>query len=182
MLVGKFSSNIKSTGIQSVVQYRDFPGATFGLLTILLRFRTNICPCWLDVMFQPRSSVCVTRISLGLKINAGMIYLKQETHLRWARDRSQVNWEELVHCQVRANETYSEAKRQFSDRNRAVLMNVQSPHKYWSSLNLRCSARVRHCLRVLMRVVDWCVSLLVRLICCRIILRASSPGRLLICR
>ena len=37
--------------------------------------------------------------------------------------------------QVRANETYSEAKRQFSDRNRDVLMNVQSPHKWWSTLN-----------------------------------------------
>ena len=35
---------------------------------------------------------------------------------------------------MRANETYSEAKRQFSDRNRAVLMNVQSPHKWWSTL------------------------------------------------
>ena len=33
---------------------------------------------------------------------------------------------------MRANETYSEAKRQFSDRNRDVLMNVQSPHKWWS--------------------------------------------------
>ena len=31
-------------------------------------------------------------------------------------------------------ETYSEAKRQFSDRNRDVLMNVQSPHKWWSTL------------------------------------------------
>ena len=35
---------------------------------------------------------------------------------------------------MRANETYSEAKCQFSDRNRAVLMNVQSPHKWWSTL------------------------------------------------
>ena len=32
---------------------------------------------------------------------------------------------------MRANETCSEAKRQFSDRNRAVLMNVQSPLKWW---------------------------------------------------
>ena len=56
--------------------------------------------------------------------------LKQEAHLRWTRDCSRVNWEEFVHCQVRANE----AKRQFSDRNRDVLMNVQSPHKRWSSL------------------------------------------------
>ena len=35
---------------------------------------------------------------------------------------------------MRANETYSEAKRKFSDRNRDVLMNVQSPHKWWSTL------------------------------------------------
>ena len=58
---------------------------------------------------------------------------KQESHFRWARDRSRVNWEEFVRCQVRANETYSEAMRQFSDRNRAVLMNNQAPHKWWST-------------------------------------------------
>ena len=40
----------------------------------------------------------------------------------------------------------------------------------------RYSARVSHCLKV-----DWCVSLLVRLICCWVILTASSPGRLLVC-
>ena len=56
--------------------------------------------------------------------------LKQEAHIRWISDRSRVNWEEFVRCQVRANKTYSEAKRQFSDRNRDVLMNVQSPHKW----------------------------------------------------
>ena len=68
------------------------------------------------------------------------IGLKQEAHLRWTSDRSRVNWEEFVHGQVRANETYSEAKRQFSARNRDVLMNVQSPHKCWSLLSLLCSA------------------------------------------
>ena len=60
--------------------------------------------------------------------------LKQEAHLRWTRDRSRVNWEEFLHCQVRANETYSEAKRRFSDRNRDVLMNVESHHKWCSTL------------------------------------------------
>ena len=60
--------------------------------------------------------------------------LKQEAHLRWTRDRYRVNWEEFVRYQLRANETYSEDKRQFSDRNRDVLMNVQSPHKWWSTL------------------------------------------------
>ena len=60
--------------------------------------------------------------------------LKQEAHLQWTRDRSRANWEEFVRCQVRANETYSEAEHQFSDRNMAVLMNVQSPQKWWSTL------------------------------------------------
>ena len=39
-----------------------------------------------------------------------------------------------LHCQVRANENYSEAKRQFSDRNKDVLLNVQAPHKWWPTL------------------------------------------------
>ena len=60
--------------------------------------------------------------------------LKQEAHLRWTRDRSRVNWEEFVRCQVRANELYSEANHQFSVRNMDVLMNVHSPHKWWSTL------------------------------------------------
>ena len=56
--------------------------------------------------------------------------LKQEVRFRWTRDRSWVNWEKFVCCQVRANETYSEAKLQFSVRNIDVLMNVQFPHKW----------------------------------------------------
>ena len=60
--------------------------------------------------------------------------LKQEAPLRWTRDRSRVNWEQFIRHQVRTNETYSEAKRQFRDRNRDVLMNVQSPHKWWPTL------------------------------------------------
>ena len=57
--------------------------------------------------------------------------LDQEAHLR---DRSRVNWDEIVHCQVRANETYSETKRQFRARNRDVLMKALSSHKCWSTL------------------------------------------------
>ena len=56
--------------------------------------------------------------------------LKQEALLRRTRDRSRVNWEEFFHCQVRANETYSEARRRFSARNKDVLVNAQSPHKW----------------------------------------------------
>ena len=60
--------------------------------------------------------------------------LKQEAHLWWTRDHSPVNWEEFSRCQVRANETYSEGKYQFTDRNIDVLMNVLSPHKWRSTL------------------------------------------------
>ena len=47
---------------------------------------------------------------------------KHEDHLRWTHDRLRVNLEEFVRSQVRANETYSEAKHEFNDRNRDVLM------------------------------------------------------------
>ena len=56
--------------------------------------------------------------------------LKQKAHPWWTHDRSWVNCEEFVHYQVRANKTYFEAKGQFSARNREVLMNAQSPHKW----------------------------------------------------
>ena len=55
-------------------------------------------------------------------------HLQQEAHLQCTRDHCRVNWEQFVCCPVRANETYSEAKCQFSDKNRAILMNVQSSH------------------------------------------------------
>ena len=73
----------------------------------------------------------------------------------------------------RANETYSEAKRQFSARNRDVLMNAQA-HR-WSSI-LKSAV-----FGLLVEVVDWCASRLSKLICSRIMM-ASSPGSLLICR
>ena len=72
---------------------------------------------------------------------------------RWTRDCSRINWEEFVRCQERANETYSEAERQFNDRNRVVLRNVQSPHKWWSTFQ-SAAFRVRHCFRLSVRVVD----------------------------
>ena len=80
--------------------------------------------------------------------------IKQEAHLRLTRDRSRVNWEEFVCYQVRAKETYSEAEHQFSDRNRVVLMNVQSPQKWWSPLKSAVFGSIHRCLRSLERVVD----------------------------
>ena len=85
-------------------------------------------------MYQPRS-LCANKEKPRFDDQCRHAFgLKHEAHLRWTRDRSRVNWEEFVRCQVRAKETYSDAKRQFSDRNRDVLMNVQSPHKWWSTL------------------------------------------------
>ena len=68
-----FSWNINSIEILYAVQYGICPFLTVDLLTILLRFWTNNCPCQLDVMYQPKPSECVTRISLGLMINEGML-------------------------------------------------------------------------------------------------------------
>ena len=60
--------------------------------------------------------------------------LKQEAHLRWTRYRSRVNCGESVHYQRRANVVYAQAMRQFSVKNRDVLMNDQCPYKWWSTL------------------------------------------------
>ena len=50
-------------------------------------------------------------------------------------------------------------------------MNISSPFLSGSpSLSLWCSDRIRHCLRLFVRVVDWCLSRLVRLICCQMLL------------
>ena len=77
--------------------------------------------------------MCLTRISLGLMINAGMLLASSRRPI-FGGPVNILGLTEFVRCQLRANETYSEDKRQFSDRNRDVLMNVQSPHKGWSTV------------------------------------------------
>ena len=126
--------NIKLIGILFVVQRRIYPGITFGQLTILLRFWMSNCCCWLYVLFQPRSSVCATRISLGLMINAGMLLASSRRLIIGGPVIALGLTGKFVHCQVRANETYSEAKHQISARNRIVLISAQSTHKWWSTL------------------------------------------------
>ena len=108
-----------------MVQYGICPGETLGLLTILLMFRTNICPLLVG-RYAPTKAIRVhnkdkPRFDDQFRHACG---LKQEAHLRWTRDRSRVNWKEFVHCQVRANETNLVAKRQFSERKRVVLLIV----------------------------------------------------------
>ena len=79
--------------------------------------------------------MCVIRINLGLMINAGTLLASSRKLIVGGPVIALgVNWEEFVRYQVRADETYSKARRQFSDRNRDVLMNIQSPHKWWSTL------------------------------------------------
>ena len=73
------------------------------------------------------------------------------------RDPSRVNWEEFVRCQVRANETCSEAKRQSSDTTMDVLSMSSPLVSGGPLLSLQCLARFRHCLRLLLRLMDWCV-------------------------
>ena len=110
--------------------------------------------------------------------------LKQEAHLRWKRNRSKsrVSWEDLVRCQVRANETYSRS---------SISLVPETGMFFWMTsllisggplLSLLSSAWVRHCHRLLVEVVDWCESRLAKLICSRIILMASSPESLFIYR
>ena len=107
---------------------------------------------------------------------------QEEAHLRWTRDRSRVNWEEIVCYKVRANETNSEAKRQFSDRNRDVLMNVQSPHKWWYTLKSAVFGSSSSLPPLISEGGGLVCESVDKAVLFRIILTASSPGRLLIYR
>ena len=122
MLAGKFSLNIKLIGIHAVCgamqdqPWRNIRSAE-NPVEVLNEHLLLLVGC-----FVPTKTICVRnkykpwfddqcRHAFGLK---------QEAHLRWTNSPV----DEFVHCQVRANETYSEAKRQFSAINRDVLMNA----------------------------------------------------------
>ena len=100
--------------------------------------------------------------------------LKQQAHLRWNCDLSRINWEEFVRCPVRAIETYSEANRQFSVRNRARLL----ISAWWSTLK----SAVFCLISSLPPLVGGGGGLMCESVCPRIILTACSAGSLLICR
>ena len=102
-----------------MVQYTTCPGVTFDLLT-------NYNP---DEVFNEHLSQLRNVPTKVIRVRnkdqpcsdnqcKRPFGLKQKAHLRWTRDLSRVYWEEFVCCQVESNETYLEAKRQFSDRNR----------------------------------------------------------------
>ena len=64
------------------------------------------CPCWLDIMYQPLCTmfICVHNKDKPWFVDhcRRVFGLKQETHIRWTREYSRVNWKEFVHCQKRA--------------------------------------------------------------------------------
>ena len=66
--------------------------------------------------------------------------LNQMAHLRWTRYFSRVNCAEFVHCQMRANEVYSQVLRQFSVRNNDVLVIAHVrilQGRHYAKVNLR---------------------------------------------
>ena len=101
---------------------------------ILLRYWMSICPYWFYIMYQPRSSMCPTRIILGLMINADMILASGRRLIFSGPMIAPGLTGEFVCCQVIADKTYSEAKCQFSVKNKDVLINTQYPNKWWSTL------------------------------------------------
>ena len=148
-------TGIQLIEIQFVVQCKIYPGVTFVLLTILLRFWISICCCWLDVLFQPRSSVCATRINLGLMINAGillvsgrrLIFVGPVIALRLTgKSLSTAKWE-LMKPTRRSSVSLVPETRMFLWMH-SLLINCGP------LLSLLCSAWVCHCRRLLVEVVD----------------------------
>ena len=96
-------------------------------------------------MYPPRSSVYVTRISLGSMINADvlstssrrLIFGRPMTALGLiGKSLFAVKSELMKHTQfsVRNTKLNRNTKHQLSVRNINVHINVQSPHKWWSTL------------------------------------------------
>ena len=133
-------------------------------------------------LHQPRSSVCTTRIRLGCVTNAGVILaLSRRLYLGRpvidlvpsGKSWSTVKWELMKLTQRLSISIFSETGKFLRV---SIPLIVRGP-----LLSLMCSAKVRHRLCLLVGVVDWCASRLVRLNCCQIILTSTSSGSLLIC-
>ena len=72
-----------------------------------------------------RSSVCTTRLILGLMINAVVLLASSRRLILGGPAISLgLTGKNLATVKVGANETYSEAKRQFSDRNNEHLLSA----------------------------------------------------------
>ena len=105
--------------------------------------------------------------------------------LSGTRELSRVNWEEFICCQVRLGRVCSLSSGQRNRRPSVSFvsetgMSLSMPCPIISGgplLSQLCSALARHCIRLLVVVVDWCASLLVRLIFC-LITWHQSPSRI----
>ena len=146
-------------------------------------FKMSICCCWLDILSQPRSSMWATRILLGLMINAGMLL---------ASSRRLIFSGPVITLGLTLKSLYTvKWELMKPTRKPSISLVTETGIFLWMPsllisgdplLSLLCSACVRHCHCLLVEVVDWCPIWLAKLICSRIILTASSPGSLLICR
>ena len=65
--------------------------------------------------------------------------LKQEVYLRWTRDRFRVNNEEFFLCQVELMKLTQRSSVSFVTET-DVLMDAQSPRKWWSTVSLLSSS------------------------------------------
>ena len=105
VLVGKFFLNIRSIGILFVVQYRICP--------VKHLVGDNTVEVLIEHLLQRVGRFVPNKIIRVRNMDKPWFHdhcrhafnLKQEANLRWARDRSRVNWEEFIRCQVRASET-----------------------------------------------------------------------------
>ena len=78
--------------------------------------------------------MCAKKTSLGMMINTDMLLASSRRLIFGGPVIALDLLGKICPLSSEANGTYSEAKRQFSVRNRDVLMNAQSPHKWWSTL------------------------------------------------
>ena len=128
------SLNIKPIVIQCVVQYRICPGLSICSADNLIEVLNKHLSLMFGRMYQLRSSVCSTRVSLGLMINADVLFVSSSRLIVGGSVIALGLTGKSFRCQVRDNETYSVAKGQISVRNRDVLMNTKSPDTWLSTL------------------------------------------------
>ena len=148
----------------------------------MLRFWTNSCPCWLDAMYQLRSTMSPMRRSLELVINAGMLLA--------TRNRLIFGAPFIALWLTGKNLSAVKCKLIKPTRSPTVSLITETWMFLWmttplisgdSLLSQRRLVWICYCLCLLVGVVDRCETRLIRLFCCRIILTACSPESLLIC-
>ena len=144
--------------MQFMVQYGICSCATFCLQTIRFRYWMSICPCWLDVEYQPRSSLCITRIRLILVWRSPKACFWTQTGCSSSVPRER----NRVYCEAFVSITYSDlSKRQLA----SGMFHEQSPHiALVHSKSLQFAALILHCLRLFMWGVDLYASRLLRLL------------------